>query len=145
MRHYAPRQRVTDLRWDYTCGNSPVGYCKAFDVLWPEEKPASSAFFSDEEYHRWREKAADFRDKYHADGHATSDEACACYKTYLLDQRTTLGSPDKPHALYKCDVCGAFTAGYAQIGGYTRFTLCDDHRTREHLEDLYEVHESWES
>lgn len=73
-------------------------------------------------------------------GHATPEEACDHYKAYQLDHElrldNKLADQQRP-----CEVCGAWTQGCAQIGGYTTYVLCDEHRTREAVAERYTVRE----
>lgn len=69
--------------------------------------------------------------------HATEDEARACYRNYLLEQRTrldgTLG------AWNPCEApsgCALLTNRAAVIQGDPRWRLCDEHRTAEIVAEL---------
>ena len=140
MRHYCARQR-TDGRWDYCCG-SAVGYCRAWEPI-PEDGriiPAESA-------RQHNEQMQPFIGKFHSDGHATEEEACECYKNYLLDTRLHLvkEEPANASSQHRCQICNAFTACHASVGPYRMFTLCPEHQTREIVAGLLEVGESWES
>lgn len=126
MRHFAAKQRASDARWDYTSGNSPVGYCCNARI---------EAVFKGEGL--WVEG------KHHVDGHATREEAEACYKAYLLDTR--MFETKMADQLLRCEVCETFTAGIMRVGGYRMFVLCDEHRNRATLDTLLAVEESWES
>lgn len=126
MRHYVAKQRVSDGRWDYTCGSSPVGYCC-------NERLAE--VFKGEGL--WIEG------KHHVDAHATREEAEACYKAYLLDTRTRESA--MKDQMGRCRVCGEFTTGLMCVGAYQLYILCDAHRNREALESLVVVGQSWES
>ena len=96
------------------------------------------AWPSREHYEADRAKAGEHRDKYHADGHATAVEACACYRGYMLDQRLDLGGRMDDQQL-RCRECETFTDGVATIGGYESIPLCDAHRNREVVERHYQV------
>lgn len=87
-----PRQRI-DLAWDYTEGSDesntlgPIGYCNSDAAVYD---PARAA-------------------KYHRDGHATPEEAKACYDQWRTDHepaRKALGQV-------------AFEAYNAAVGGLT--------------------------
>lgn len=80
-------------------------------------------------------------------GHDTAEEARECYKSYMLDKHLHLDRKISDDILMKCKVkgCEEFTSGFASVGGYSMFILCDKHRTREEVERLYSVGESWES
>ncbi len=83
------------------------------------------------------------------DGHDTEEEACACYRKYLLEKRCRLHEPQKnPTSKHRCAVedCEEYTAGYAVVATYWMKHLCDKHRTVEVVESLFgPVGESWES
>lgn len=141
MNYFAARQRESDKRWDYTCKNDgtiwPVGYCGG----WREPQ---TGLLTPEQVQQWVSQAAPHRHKFHLDGHATAEEACDCYKQYLLDFDLRLGG-EALNTQRKCEVCGAWTSRFARVGHRTWF-LCDEHRTREHVEALFgPVGESWES
>lgn len=133
MNYYGPRQRETDKQWDYTCRNDdriwPVGYCAAFRD--PDEPPSLFP---------WREdQKAEYRatkDKHHTTGHATSEEACTCFREYLLDHHLNLAGKYQD-AWHKCVVCGQLTDRFAEIRHGQSFYLCDAHRTREEVEKLF--------
>lgn len=141
MNYYGPRQRQSDLRWDYTCYNDrtgvyPVGYCRSFPVF--TESDVQTVFHGSEEARdRYIEKLEPFKEKYHRDGHGTEEEACECYRQYLLDQRLRLDLVDQ-HTKSKCVICGEWTQGRAEVD-MQQFVLCDEHRTREHVEQLFRV------
>lgn len=125
----------------------PVGYCAGWKEETREELIASGL---DEHLAdmllRDREKARKFQEKYHTHGHATREEAAACYREFLLDQQVRYGeSTDTQH---RCEVkdCGTWTQGFAQVGAAHAFYLCASHRTREVLEDIYPtIHKIWSS
>ncbi len=135
MNHYAARQR-TDGRWDYTCANPrsrthPVGYCRAYRELKPE-----SGLFDAVQCELENARIRPFAHKYHDDGHGTADEACDCYREYLLDQRLQLHPSSKDaEVLRKCTVCGVYTSGYAELQ-MSVWWLCDEHRSRDEVEKL---------
>ncbi len=138
MRHYSAKQRQSDGRWDYTCDNRPEGYCGAFERFWPEDASPEIPGYAEA-----RADALAHRDKYHTDGHATAQEACECYKRYLLDNRTRFHVMSDQ--MRKCAACGAWTDRYAQVGGYQIFALCESHCQAATLASLLTVGESWQS
>lgn len=147
MNHYGPSQRQSTGRFDYTCSNRrtgtyPIGYCHSFKEFTPKFIP-----FSQEECDRLNEKEKPFLSKYHDDGHATADEACACYRVYLLDHETRFHDPpEAPKTLHRCEICNEFTAGMAEVGNSDSWYLCDTHRNRETVEKLFsKVGECWSS
>lgn len=143
MNYLEPRQRESDKRWDYTSRNDnrvhPLGYCAGtFDKVWPEWDESRVAWPSREHYEADRARASEHRDKYHGDGHATAEEACACYRDFMLDQRLHLDGRMQDQQL-RCRECGTFTDRAARIGSHELIPLCDEHRTREVVERHYEV------
>lgn len=141
MNYFAARQRESGKRWDYTCKNDsriwPVGYCAG----WREPKPEH--WGSQAEIDRWLERTAPHRHKFHEDGHETDEQACECYKQYLLDFELHLDE-ENLNMQRKCAVCGAWTSKFARVS-MRIWDLCDEHRTREHVEVLHgPVGMSWE-
>jgi hypothetical protein len=141
MNYLKPRQRASDKRWDYTQMNDgrvwPIGYCAGFREYTPEQR---KAFLMND---NWYAKYEANRAKYHEDGHATSEEACECYKQHELDE--SLHFDVDSHSKQKCEVCEEWTEKRAMVGGYRHFVLCEKHANREEVEKLYTVGESWES
>jgi len=135
MSHLIALQRQHDLRWDYTINNVPAGYCRQWRD-WDEaiQKVSRAAY----------EKALSFKDKHHGDGHETAEQACACYKEYLLDQRLSLNHKNSG-SQHRCKVCGEWTQMFAMVGAYDLFFLCDAHHNRDEIAKLLIVGESWES
>lgn len=77
--------------------------------------------------------------KYHKEGHDTPEEACECYKEYLLDKHMNLGH--KMMGTKKTcenEGCEEMTDNMAIVGGRS-FILCDKHRNRETIEKMFEV------
>lgn len=145
MNYYGPRQRETNGRWDYTNRNDdriyPVGYCAG----WREHSPD---VLGEAVAARLNADIEPFRDKYHKDGHPTADDACACYRDYLLDQHLRLvrwdhtvnGELLRPGTLELChaDGCTEYTAHHATISKVLeRWPLCDEHLSREEVEKLF--------
>lgn len=139
MNYLSARQRQSDEKWDYTYNGAPYGYCREY--------------FDPDNYKTWIrehmtpaevEKIRSFEDKYHTHGHDTKEEACQCYKEYMLDHRLRLDGKDNS-CQRKCEKCGEWTQGFAEVGCYQLWFLCDEHRNREVVSELYKVGESWES
>ena len=69
--------------------------------------------------------------------HATEDEARRCYRDYLLNERLrldlTLGDYNP------CEVagCKTLTNRAVSIDGWPRWRLCDEHRTKEAVAEMY--------
>lgn len=81
-------------------------------------------------------------------GHATEAEAYEHQKQHMLAKSLHFW-PDveKPKQLYLCEAedCETYTSGEAQVGSWFRRHLCAAHRTRETVEPMFHVGESWES
>lgn len=142
MNHKCARQRQADGRWDYTYNGAPWGYCREYQPLKDDGSilPAEMA-------RRENEKMQPLVGNFHTDGHATKQEACDCYKRYQLDTSLRLqpSEPENATQQHKCQVCQKWTACHASVGAYQLFVLCPEHQTRECVESLYRVGESWES
>lgn len=138
MQHLKASQRRHDERWDYTSEwqniTHPIGYCHAWKD--PDEWGLP---VSDEE----KEKFRQHKGKYHTDGHATAEEACECYKQYILDH--IVRHSDDINTLHKCQVCDEWTHHRVHVDRFDSFILCAKHANRETLEKLFEVGEAWES
>lgn len=140
MNYYGARQRESDKRWDYTShnrrgGTHPIGYCRKTD--WTPEMRAEF-HMSDAEW----DKIQAHKEKYHDEGHSTADEACACYRSYLLDNDLRLDHKTRD-SQHRCEVCGEWTQGFATVSHSFRWFLCDAHRNRDEVEKLMpSVHES---
>src|ERR1039458_152792 len=108
MNYYAARQRK-DGRWDYTNKNDDfigsVGYCHKYRPL---TDGSLKGLYPQEYLEQKEEKQGIFKHKYHMDGHATKEEACECYRKYLLDTTLCLdGCNDDTQR--KCKICGEWT------------------------------------
>ena len=131
MNYYEARQRQ-DSQWDYTKMNNGVaygvGYCCEFREFGPEMHVSES----EQEDHRSTSH------KHHTDGHATEEDACECYKQYVLDHRLSL-SRKMANQQQKCMVCGEWTQLFAQVGKTQLFVLCPEHNNRGTVQSLYEA------
>jgi len=141
MNYYQARQRSETKRWDFTCMNDekawPVGYCAGFRE-WKDVE-----FYTPEQNkvrrEEWEKKFLPLKDKFHCDGHETAEEAAACYRQYLLDTRLSF-MPHKESAegYYKrCAKCGTLTNGAVEVGHGEIIPICDEHQTREVMEEIY--------
>ena len=138
MNYYKARQRK-DGRWDYTCMNDghilPVGYCS------PYREPNGEWYWNQNSIKKYQAE----KEFHHEDGHATEDEACECYRKYLLDTTLLLGhcSASTQH---KCRVCDKWTNRYATVDGGHIYNLCEEHNNRVEVEKLFEAPgEIWSS
>lgn len=139
MNYLKARQRQTDNRWCFTNMNDgevyAVGYCHAFHEL------DNSLPVTEEE----KEQHRAFAHKYHSSGHPTEEEACECYKQYLMDNRLQLNRKMNDQKK-KCQICQAWTDRYTTLGMTGFFILCEEHNTREMVATLFEApHEVWSS
>ncbi len=142
MNYYDARQRSDDKRWDYTVANKrtgtyAIGYCTGWDPktleYFTEKFGASEAemFFKDQE------ERSKFKNKYHDNGHETKEEACACYRSYLLDHHLSFDSYKDEQR--KCVICQSWTQKYASVSHEADYPLCEQHLNRESVEKLYHV------
>lgn len=129
-------------RWNYTCMNSgriwKIGYCAGWTE--PKRNELIRTFgesFADR-VSAAHEKLQEHKDRFHLDGHATKEEAYACYKQFILDSQLDLDR-SMPDQMMRCLVCHEFTQGLAFVDHITTFVLCDKHRTREEAERRYSV------
>lgn len=76
-------------------------------------------------------------------GHPTAREACDHYKQYLLDHSLRLDG-EMQQQQQRCRVCQTYTDRYAEINHHV-IVLCDQHRTREQVAELFEVGNEWSS
>lgn len=133
MNYYSALQRKADARYDYTLQNNgvafPVGYCAGWRE-W-DDQTISLAFSSREHYETWRREHERLIPKYHTDGHATYEGACACYRQYLLDTSIRFGTDTNTQR--KCVECQTWSTGFATIGSLI-FPLCEVHQTRDDVE-----------
>lgn len=136
-RIYQPSQRQSDKRWDMTVGSDEegwvhaIGYCAGWHD-WTEEE-AKRIGFSLESCLKDQAPMVPHKAKFHRDGHATSEEASACWDAYVLD--TELEFRDLTDEKRPCCVCGDFTGHVADLGREfpRRWFLCPTHGTREEV------------
>lgn len=135
MNYYEPKQRTSDGRWDYTRNNRATGYCCEFRPF--DEEFVKNYHISESEV----EKHNQFSEKYHADGHETEEQACECYKQYLLDHKLRFSKSQNEQR--KCQVCKEWTQNFTELDCRI-FTLCDEHNNREEISKIYSA-PSWSS
>ncbi len=74
--------------------------------------------------------------------HATAEEAEACYKNYLIEERLVFNNSNS--SMHRCRVCEEFTTGIAEIGEYMWFAvLCENHQNKESVENLLKIGTAW--
>lgn len=138
MNYYRALQRKEDGRWDFTRTNdrvsTPTGYCAGWIEWTPEQIERIP------ELVRETARLEPFRHKFHTDGHATREEAVACYRRYELDTSTNLDG--RTVNASRCLVCGEWTDRFASVSQCSHFPLCDKHRTAEEVEKRYEGSDS---
>lgn len=136
MRHYSARQRVADGKFIYCCGDLATGYCDDYEFTLKAYQQYDPAGVPNLEANK---------DKFHGPdhGHATKEEACDCYRQYLLDFRMRLGKDE--NQMHRCAECKEFTQNVLQIGAYSILILCDAHNNEETIKKHFKVNESWES
>ncbi|KKN46043.1 hypothetical protein LCGC14_0677370 [marine sediment metagenome] len=117
---------MLDHTWNYARTNDnqhrtyPIGYCSNHTLL--NEKYLA--------YHK----------------HATKEEAEECYKKYELDNNLRLNAGTiGEETLVKCHECKEFTNITTTVNGWRMYYLCDEHRTRETMEKIFVVGESFHS
>lgn len=134
-RIYMPRQRKSDMRYDYTVSSDeegwayPTGYCGGWRD--PEEynkKYGAMGGFSASEI----EKTRAHRQNFHEDGHATAEEAEECYLNYQLDFDVRWSEVEPSR---KCAVaeCAELATWVARMEPFHRFFFCPAHQTRDDL------------
>lgn len=121
-----------DGRFDFTCENDgriwPVGYCAPYREWWTGDNPVPASQHRIDEY-----KAT--AHKHHAHGHATPQEAAACYREWQLDHKLNLGQ-ESISEQRKCVVCGEWTNLSASVETQI-WWLCEKHHNREEIEKLF--------
>lgn len=146
-RIYQVLQRQSDKRWDMTVSSDeegwahPIGYCTGWrgDPDDAEKERLTKTFgegFVEGLQREWDQKRS-HKDKFHRDGHATAEEAEACWRAYRFD--TELRFHESTSTQKVCQVCGVWTPKYAELGHEfpERFDLCDAHLTRECVEQVF--------
>lgn len=132
MNYYKSRQRDSDGKWDFTKMNDGVtygvGYCCEFQEFTPDMHVSEAE----------QEKHQSMSHKYHTDGHETEEEACECYRQYVLDHRLSLGRTMSSQK-QKCRICGEWTQHFAEVYLADIFVLCSEHNNRESVEGLYKA------
>lgn len=113
----------------------PVGYCGGWPA-WLDEG-ADPAPLLPIHQQLEREKLLPFKASFHTTAHETAEEACNCYKTYLLD--TGLRFSEDTHSKQKCEVCGEWTCGVAEVANHAQYRLCPPHANRVEVEKLFSV------
>lgn len=109
MRNYAARQNKKDGKWFFTYTDSEM------------TGMVYNAGYCQED-----------------DGHKTKEEAEACYRKFLLDERTVFVQVIDPQRHFPCEAkgCNENTQGGAFIDSQFTIPLCKVHRTRVQADKL---------
>jgi hypothetical protein len=147
-RIYQVLQRQGNGRFDMTVSSDEegwahaIGYCTGWrgDPDEAECERLTKMFgegFAERLQAEWKERLP-FKDKFHTDGHATREEAAACYRQYELDCEIRFW--DSKSEQKKCQVCEVWTTHRAELGESLsrHFILCPEHATREQVATLME-------
>jgi hypothetical protein len=142
---YEALQKKSTSRWDYTLrtddpksGPHPVGYCAGWPGDWTSGDPAKdeeiivAAYRSREAYEAFLRREEPLKGKYHRDGHATAEEACACHRAFQLDH--DLHFYEEPQTYRPCVECGTLTTargGLQNCMSPRSVPLCPAHQSRE--------------
>lgn len=151
MNYYAARELKKDGihsgLWHYTCMNDgnvwAVGYCSPWESC-PNCKDAYPAE-SGCELCKGNGLVKSTNPCY---GHATANEACQHYKSYLLDRLRIDGPKVEEWPKDKCavDDCASEAKYFSTIpGDYHHYELCEMHANKETVSGLFNVGESWSS
>lgn len=72
------------------------------------------------------------------DAHPTKDEAYECYTRYLLDERLELdGTYADVRRRCQAPDCEEWTDRFAQVDNLRMWSLCDQHRSKDVVADLF--------
>lgn len=131
MKHYYARQRHYDRRWEFVVESDElvhsIGYCVGVIDLDDQGLIESLGGKDSIAYLYYANRVRPFLEWFHVNGHETKEEACACYRKYLIDS-----SADFNVRLIdsdNCAVCGARTMYGATVGALS-YSLCDIHRNK---------------
>ena len=131
MNYHTALQRK-DGKWDFTTNGHPTGYCR-------EYIPLSEKWLSEAQIKNHEQTA----EKHHVHGHQTQEEACECFKEYLLDHRLRFGKMTGQQR--ECKICKEWTQIYAELD-CSLISLCDKHANREFVAQIYNAPtEMWTS
>lgn len=140
MNYYEARQRRADGRWDFTVLNDgnirSCGYCTPWEEILRGRQRVVEMGLPTNPHH---DALVDgFKGKFHGTGHETPEEAAECYKEYVLDIRTNYTAGTRvPHPCEAKD-CKEHTSLGANADGRV-FWLCNAHRNRETVADLFKA------
>jgi hypothetical protein len=137
MSIYQPLQRA-DGRWDYTCTNDagtfPIGYCTENIYALPWERLPVILQYAYGDEIRWNQEQAKHlprAENYHTEGHATAEEAIACYRRHEVLELTR--KYEDSHSQERCHVCSEWTQQRVEIGTFGHYAICPFCQTVENF------------
>lgn len=140
MKHYHAQQRSSDYRWEFVVDDDKltyqVGYCVGVIDLEDPDLIDSLGGRDSVAYKYYVANVTPNLHSYHVNGHDTKEEACACYRKFLLENRTSLNIRLTEAA--DCVICGSRTVYGATVDG-ADYLLCDSHRNLNELGGLMPV------
>jgi hypothetical protein len=147
---YGVRERIDDQgnatgTWEFGCDVDgqwySVGYCVPWEEVTAQEITEKYGSYYVPAMLQAQEKKRQFKDKYHPGGHRTREEACACYREFLLDQalsrRSIVGTLCNDET---CDVPSCLERPSVEVEFYPLnvfLYLCQDHDTRGSISSLF--------
>lgn len=150
MNYLAAREIVSDDgptgKYHYTSMRDdivrPIGYCAGWQP-WMDG-PVEGLHVPEKILEQERLKLAPFKGKFHSHGHENPEEACGCYREFILDTKVrfdhTLSDEQR-----KCRVCGEWTQSLASIDSFVFIPLCKAHLNRDSVAKYVNVGESVQS
>lgn len=142
INHFKPRQ-LLDGKWHYANEQDKirvqgVGYCQQW-VPW-EEFWLDITGLTPEDY-VLHDK---YKYKHHVLGHDTPEDACECYRMYLIDH-ARFGEKTRIKAISTCMACKNKNGCYSIIVAGDEYVLCPDCCDTKGLERCFPVPgESWQ-
>ncbi len=137
--------RIADGRFDYTSRSDEQrdstraeGYCAGWRDFTPEEEERLTKLHGEhflKLLKQDQEKKVAFKSKYHTDGHATAEEAEACWREYEIDNYFEVTTEEDSKKA--CVDCGDWTHGRIGLRGPHSFgeqyPACEKHQSRNVL------------
>ena len=140
MKHYYARQQTDGYRWEFVVDDDgliySVGYCSGAPDFDDPALIESLGGKGSEAYRWYRFRVEPWISRYHKNGHDSKDEACACFRMYLLDYHTDFSV--ELGQMCECMICAQPTHLGAMVYGQA-YVLCDQHRNRDELNGLMPV------
>ena len=107
-----------------------IGYCSGWDGWSDEHKQLALGPDYQSIFSAYEDREKPFLSKYHSSGHDSLEDACICYKEYLLDHLVIEHS--RSAVPEKCENCGEPVEKVIDIYGQL-LVLCEKHNSREEL------------